>query len=91
MVMAILKSVIRKELGQRNIHRRGDLRKSIERGNCMPILYARKVTAKKPSTFLNVSLRHPLLQAVRTNRLTDVHMDLLTGLSFIVWVLGVPE
>src|SRR5262249_55629776 len=92
LMVAVLQGVIRKELSKRHIHRRGYLRQRVQRGNGMSILHPREIAAQQPRTFLNVPLRHSLLQAVSTYRVTDVHNGvLLTGPSFGIWVRGVHE
>src|SRR5271165_148268 len=65
-----------KKLRERHLHGPGDFRQRIERGDGMPVLNPRQITAQQTGTFFNVALGHAFLQTVVADGFADVHGSL---------------
>src|SRR6266498_1792041 len=58
---------------KRQLHRPGDLRERIERGNRVSVFHPRKVAAQQAGALLDVTLGHSFLQTEATDCLTNIH------------------
>src|SRR5208337_402839 len=74
---------VSKKLRNRQVKRQGNLRQCVQRRHRVAVLHARKIATQQAGLLLDIPLRKPLLEPVRTNR--GANLDHEKG---PVWVPG---